>query len=69
MYSPKVSEEFIPELFKLKQQSGKPMTKLVDEAVRKYLEEQNEFLNGKTKEDDSNGKDTKRNRIWYWIWK
>lgn len=37
MYSPKIKEELIRELYKLKQQNKKPMTKLVNEAVTEYL--------------------------------
>lgn len=39
MYSPKVKEEFIPILYNLKQKTGKTMTKLINEAVKKYLKE------------------------------
>ena len=39
MYSPKISEDLIPLLFKLAKQEGKPMTKLVDEILRKSLTE------------------------------
>jgi len=39
MYSPKISEDLIPFLFDLAQQEGKPMTKLVDDILRKYLTE------------------------------
>lgn len=39
MYSPKVKEEFIPILYNLKQKTGKTMTKLINEAVEKYLKE------------------------------
>lgn len=39
MYSPKISENLIPALFKLAKQEGKPTTKLVDEILQKYLTE------------------------------
>lgn len=38
MYSPKVREELVIELYQLKQQTRIPMTKLVNEAVVEYLE-------------------------------
>ncbi len=37
MYSPKIKEELVAELFLLKQQTKRPMTKLVNEAVIEYL--------------------------------
>ena len=38
MYSPKINEALIPELYKLKQITKKPMTKIVNEAITQYLE-------------------------------
>ena len=38
MYSPKIKESLIPELYRLKQQTKKPMTVLVNEAVIAYLQ-------------------------------
>jgi len=40
MYSPKVREYHVQKLYKLKQVCKKPMTKLLAEALQKYLEEQ-----------------------------
>ena len=37
MYSPKVKEELVKELYRLKQQNRKPMTNMVNEAVTEYL--------------------------------
>jgi hypothetical protein len=37
MYSPKVKEELVRKLYKLKQQNRKPMTSMVNEAVIEYL--------------------------------
>ncbi|MDD5773244.1 MAG: JAB domain-containing protein [bacterium] len=37
MYSPKISEELIPELYRLSKEKGKPMTKVIDEIVRNGL--------------------------------
>jgi hypothetical protein len=38
MYSPKVDEKLIPELYRLKQKTKKPMTQMVNEAVIEYLQ-------------------------------
>jgi hypothetical protein len=38
MYSPKISEKHIPTLYHLGKKLRKPMTRLVDEAIRQYLE-------------------------------
>ena len=38
MYSPKIDEKLIPELYRLKQTTKKPMTKMVNEAVVEYLQ-------------------------------
>lgn len=37
MYSPKIREEFIHKLFQIKEKTGKPMTKQVNEAIREYI--------------------------------
>ncbi len=38
MYNPKIKEEFIPVLFKLAASKKMPMTKLVNQIIRDYLE-------------------------------
>ena len=38
MYSPKIREELVRKLYQLKQQTNKPMTNLVNEAVIEYLD-------------------------------
>ena len=38
MYSPKIKEELIPRLYRLRIQLKVPMTHLVNEAVENYLE-------------------------------
>jgi predicted DNA-binding protein len=38
-YQPQLSNEAIHELWKLKEQTGRPMTVLLEEAVRKYVAE------------------------------
>jgi len=40
MYSPKIDERFIPELYRLGRARRQPMTRLVTEAVERYLAEQ-----------------------------
>jgi len=37
MYSPKIKEELVRELYQLKQLNKKPMTNMVNEAVTEYL--------------------------------
>jgi hypothetical protein len=43
MYSPKIAERLIPQLYRLKQTTKKPMTKMVNEAVIEYLEKRKEM--------------------------
>jgi predicted transcriptional regulator len=38
MYSPKVKEELVRELYQLKQQTKRPMTRMVNEAIEEYFE-------------------------------
>ena len=45
MYSPKIDEKLIPALYQLKQQTNKPMTKMVNEAVIEYLLKRKEIKN------------------------
>ena len=40
MYSPKVPERLIPILYRLGRERGRPMTRLVAEAVERYLEDE-----------------------------
>lgn len=37
MYSPKISEDLIPLLYRLRKEKKKPMTKIVDEILRSTL--------------------------------
>lgn len=37
MYSPKISEELIKKLYHISKEKRKPMTKVVNEAVEKYI--------------------------------
>ena len=43
MYSPKIAERLIPQLYRLKQTTKKPMTKMVNEAVIEYLQKRKEM--------------------------
>ena len=45
MYSPKIDEKLIPELYKLKQITKKPMTKMVNEAIIQYLQKRKDCKN------------------------
>lgn len=38
MYSPKIKEDLIPILYKIGKEEKKPMTKVVDEILREYLD-------------------------------
>ena len=37
MYSPKISEDLIPELYKISKDIQRPMTKAVDDILRSYI--------------------------------
>jgi predicted choloylglycine hydrolase len=37
MYSPKISNDLIPELYKLSKHFNKPMTQVVDDILRNYI--------------------------------
>lgn len=41
MYSPKIKEDLIKALYLEKQRVGKPMTRLVNEAITEYLRRRN----------------------------
>lgn len=44
MYSPKITERLIPALYRLARARGKPMTKIVAEAIETYLASQGAVL-------------------------
>ena len=44
MYSPKINPNHIPVLYHLGKRLKKPMTRLVDEAVRQYLERESSTM-------------------------
>ena len=37
MYSPKISKDLIPDLYKISKEIEKPMTKVVDDILRNYI--------------------------------
>ena len=45
MYSPKIREDLIPRLYRLRVRLKRPMTRLVNEAVATYLEQNEEKEN------------------------
>ena len=58
-YSPKISEDLIPILYRIGKEEGKPMTKVVDRFLRdsigKYLNDlQHEIPQGQEKESPQN---------------
>ncbi len=58
MYSPKIKEDYIPELYKIAKARGLPMTHIVREALDEYLNKP-EIAATKTQSEDNN-KRTKR---------
>jgi len=50
MYSPKIDEKLIPELYKLKQITKQPMTQMVNEAIAEYLRKRKEGYYGQHKQ-------------------
>jgi hypothetical protein len=56
MYSPKIREDLVPMIYKIKQaQDGKPMTKIVDELLRPLVKRLHEKL--ATYQDNKEGGD------------
>ena len=58
MYSPKISEEFIPYLYQWAKSEGVSMTALVNRMIK------NEIENNQRKEKKSNDEKDKRNPQW-----
>ena len=58
MYSPKISEEFIPYLYQWAKSEGVSMTALVNRMIK------NEIENNQRKEKTSNDEKDKRNHQW-----
>ena len=55
MYSPKITERLIPALYRLARARGKPMTKIVAEALETYLASQGVVLVDQTDDVSSHG--------------
>ena len=51
MYTPKIPEDLVRRLYRLKQQNRKPMTVLVAEAIEIYLNEQESKISKGGKND------------------
>lgn len=45
MYSPKISRDLIPELYKISKNIKRPMTKIVDDILRNYISIYNKHNN------------------------
>ena len=58
MYSPKISEEFIPYLYQWAKSEGVSMTALVNRMIK------NEIENNQREEKKSNDEKDKRNPLW-----
>ena len=58
MYSPKISEEFIPYLYQWAKSEGVSMTALVNRMIK------NEVENNQRKEKTNNDEKDKRNPLW-----
>ena len=43
MYTPKISEKFIPVLYRIAKEEKKPMTRLVNEIIRQELERRSPY--------------------------
>lgn len=44
MYSPKIKEDLITRMYQIKQKTGKPLTKQVNEAIREYVKKFSHLL-------------------------
>jgi len=51
MYSPKIKEEFIPILYRISASQRIPMTKLVNQIIKDYLERDFQIQSEKTVEE------------------
>ena len=51
MYSPKIKEEFIPILYRMSASKRIPMTKLVNQIIKDYLERNFQIQSEKTVEE------------------
>jgi hypothetical protein len=48
MYSPKIHESLIPQLFALRKKQGRPMTHIVNEIIKDYVDQQHKQLNNQS---------------------
>lgn len=55
MYSPKISEELIPVLFRVSRSRRMPMTRLVDQILRDYLQRNGKMEGGNLSHADEKG--------------
>ena len=53
MYSPKIKEEYIPMLFKISASKGIPMTRLVNQIIKDYLNEEERTYERKSETSSS----------------
>ncbi len=59
MYSPKISEDLIPMLYRLARRVGKPMTKLVDDLLRPQVVITYAVLTQTIERNDNDGNQSK----------
>jgi hypothetical protein len=59
MYSPKIKEEFIPILFRISLSKRIPMTKLVNQIIKDYLERHFQIQSGRKVEESKEKSDLK----------
>ena len=45
LYSPKISEDLIPKLYRISKSINQPMTKVVDKIIREYIKNNKELNN------------------------
>jgi predicted GNAT family N-acyltransferase len=62
MYSPKVKEELIPQLYQLKLIAKKPMTTLVNEAIIEYLNLRKEIFTNEQQTQSNPGSSKDRDQ-------
>ena len=58
MYSPKISEDLIPQLYQLARRARRPMTKLVDDFLRPQIASSYALFNQSTERSESDGNQT-----------
>ena len=53
MYSPKIKENLVRDLYQLKLATGKPMTKLANSILEKGIDQMKNQVNSNEKEDEN----------------